>query len=355
MSKGHSCRHCAAKRRSLDKFLASRAKAYAEIASIGLEPLEPYPGTLVPWKSRCLTCGTFVNPSVGNIRAGRTKSCGHGCRQRELPHKWSRQTIAEFAELHGFELHEPVQQEQVGAAAKWHATCSACGTSTIIQPNRLPTNESGCRTCASRQSADRLRTPPDVAVAAMRRVDLEPQVPYINAQTPWPCICTKCGGDCSPTYWSVAQGRGTGLCLCPGGRGIRSDDDAYIYLMESAELGARKVGIGKAGSIRLSTNVWQGFPKVLEVAYCSGARAREVELAILKSIRRRDRGFVTQELMPFGGYRETFPIDGYTHITLKSHLSDVLIGSDAQNVTEMRLGGQPEAAALFTRTGGRNA
>lgn len=187
----------------------------------------------------------------------------------------------------------------------------------------------------------------------MRAVGLEPLTPYVNAQTPWPCVCTRCDGDCSPTYWSVAQGRGTGLCLCPGGRGIRADDAAYVYLMESREYGARKVGIGKAGSIRLSTNVWQGFSTVLEVAYCTGADARRAEALILASIPDSDRCAVARELMPFGGYRETFVTPGNEHITLATYLDGVLIGEDAQSVPEMRLGGVPEAAVLFAASSGR--
>lgn len=184
----------------------------------------------------------------------------------------------------------------------------------------------------------------------MRAVGLEPQTPYVNAQTPWPCVCRRCDGDCAPTYWSVAQGRGTGLCRCPGGRGIRGDDAAYVYLMESIEYGARKIGIGKAGSIRLSTNVWQGFPSVLEVAYCRGDRARAVENEVLASIPETDKRAVPGELMPFGGYRETFVTAGNEHVSLTRYLPDVLTGAAAQAVTEMRLAGSPEAAELFAST-----
>ncbi|WP_329583680.1 hypothetical protein [Streptomyces sp. NBC_01361] len=36
----------------------------------GVEPLEPYPGTGVPWRSRCRKCGHEVFPQHDNVRAG---------------------------------------------------------------------------------------------------------------------------------------------------------------------------------------------------------------------------------------------------------------------------------------------
>lgn len=35
-----------------------------------LEPLEPYPGSPVPWKCRCLRCGRTVTPTHSNIKQG---------------------------------------------------------------------------------------------------------------------------------------------------------------------------------------------------------------------------------------------------------------------------------------------
>lgn len=344
---GHRCRYCAARERARVKFERSRARAHAELAAIGLAPLGDYPGTTTPWPATCLTCGASVSPLVGNIRAGRTRSCGNGCRPRQRPNKWDHAAIIELAAVHGYTLAAPVDDEFDGVSAKWNGTCDSCGRTLVLQPNRMADGGSGCRPCAAAAASVRLRTPEATAVAAMRAVNLEPLEPYVNAQTPWACLCQRCQTECSPTYWSVAQGRGTGLCRCPGGKGLRDDDSAYVYLMESTVHAARKVGIGKAGSIRLSTNAWQGFARVLEVAYCDGATARRVERDVLAGIADADRAVVARADMPFGGYRETFRIEGNETVTLTAFFDEVLVGQSAMEVDEMRLAGRPDAAAWF--------
>lgn len=110
----------------------------------------------------------------------------------------------------------------------------------------------------------------------------------------------------------------------------------------------RKVGIGKAGSIRLSENAWQGFTRVLELAYCPGAAARAVERQLLQELTRRGRrGAVPPEEMPFFGYRETFPTAGNEDITLIGLAPEVITGAPAQAAPELRLADNPVAAAAF--------
>ena len=41
----------------------------------GLEPLEPYPGSMTKWRCRCLRCGIEVEPKWAQIQQG-----GGGCR-----------------------------------------------------------------------------------------------------------------------------------------------------------------------------------------------------------------------------------------------------------------------------------
>ena len=49
--------------------------AEAAMRAVGLEPLEVYPGSLRPWKCRCLKCGRTVMPCYSTIQRG-----GGGCR-----------------------------------------------------------------------------------------------------------------------------------------------------------------------------------------------------------------------------------------------------------------------------------
>jgi hypothetical protein len=43
--------------------------------AVDLQPLEIYPGSLRPWKCRCMTCGRTVTPCYSTIQRG-----GGGCR-----------------------------------------------------------------------------------------------------------------------------------------------------------------------------------------------------------------------------------------------------------------------------------
>lgn len=36
----------------------------------GAEPMEPYQGSGIPWRCRCLTCGHEITPRLGNVRSG---------------------------------------------------------------------------------------------------------------------------------------------------------------------------------------------------------------------------------------------------------------------------------------------
>jgi hypothetical protein len=44
--------------------------AVAEMQAAGVEPLEPYPASNAPWRSRCHTCGNEVSPRLNDIRQG---------------------------------------------------------------------------------------------------------------------------------------------------------------------------------------------------------------------------------------------------------------------------------------------
>lgn len=65
---GSGCRYCN------DTAIKPDA-ASALMNATGLAPLEPYPGSLRPWKCRCMKCGRTVQPCYSTIQRG-----GGGCR-----------------------------------------------------------------------------------------------------------------------------------------------------------------------------------------------------------------------------------------------------------------------------------
>lgn len=61
---GHSgCAYCAGKVVDLEE-------AAALMKQRNLLPLEPYPGSAVPWKSQCLVCGQQTSPRLSNLKIG---------------------------------------------------------------------------------------------------------------------------------------------------------------------------------------------------------------------------------------------------------------------------------------------
>lgn len=44
--------------------------AVADMRAAGVEPLEPYPGSGKPWRSRCYTCEHEASPTLNNVRSG---------------------------------------------------------------------------------------------------------------------------------------------------------------------------------------------------------------------------------------------------------------------------------------------
>lgn len=67
-------------------------QATALMRSAGLEPLEPYAGTDVPWRCRCTTCGTIGTPTHGSVKRGQggCGPCGRKNAGRGISRAWSR-------------------------------------------------------------------------------------------------------------------------------------------------------------------------------------------------------------------------------------------------------------------------
>jgi hypothetical protein len=72
-SGGTGCAACG-RRQAARAIMLDPDEAAAVMRGANLEPLEPYPGTRVPWRSRCLACGEEVAPHFESVQNG------SGCR-----------------------------------------------------------------------------------------------------------------------------------------------------------------------------------------------------------------------------------------------------------------------------------
>ncbi|MGS2641787.1 GIY-YIG nuclease family protein [Streptosporangium sp. LJ11] len=68
-ARGHQCWKCRSKNIAT-ALRFTEAEATAMMHDAGLEALVDYPGSMRPWKARCMGCGSTVMPMLHNIRAG---------------------------------------------------------------------------------------------------------------------------------------------------------------------------------------------------------------------------------------------------------------------------------------------
>ncbi|THA81203.1 hypothetical protein [Streptomyces sp. A0592] len=82
-----ACYYCSGTRQIPD------ADARAELLTLGLEALVPYPGSNEKWRSRCTTCKKIVDPTLCNAR--KTKSPCRFCAQRATDPEVAVETMKE--------------------------------------------------------------------------------------------------------------------------------------------------------------------------------------------------------------------------------------------------------------------
>lgn len=101
--------------------------AVAEVRAMGLEPEEPYPGSVGRrWKLRCTVCGRSHRYQLSGLRVGRR--CAHT--RGYLTNEEAEQ------ELHdgGFEPLEPYPGR---VSRSWRARCLTCGAVRHPSLNRI--------------------------------------------------------------------------------------------------------------------------------------------------------------------------------------------------------------------------
>ena len=206
---GGGCRACG-------KNVVDPDHAVAVMRAAGLEPLEPYPGSDIQWRCRCLTCDRDVTPRYNTVR-----KIGGGC-------IWCAGNRVDpdeaVAVMHSARL-EPLEPYP-GTAKPWRCRCTTCGREVLPRHANIRNGSGGCAWCAGNI------VDPDEAVAVMRSAGLEPLEPYPGTAKPWRCRCTKCSREVQPRYGSIRRGQG-GCVWCAG---KRVDPDEAVAVMRAAGL-----------------------------------------------------------------------------------------------------------------------
>ncbi|MFE3263682.1 hypothetical protein [Streptomyces sp. NPDC059215] len=196
----------------------------------GAHPIEPFPGTQLPWACRCLTCNEVSAPRYNDVINKGTGVCNKTCRSLKIAAKLIRDGANAAAVMlsYGWETLE----EYPGAGKQWSARCVHCG---VIKPKRLShvqKGRGGCTNCAGRDVTD------ETARKLMSEADLEPLVEYPGSMQPWLSRCRRCSHIGMPTYAKV-RFRGHQCWSCRSGKiseTLRLDDQEAISSMLTGAL-----------------------------------------------------------------------------------------------------------------------
>lgn len=192
------CGYCGHKKAGAKRREIGSKKAIELLRNAGCEPLEPYPGSSVPWKSRCIKCDAFTKPRLGAIQSGQggCRKCGikSGASQR----MYTSQEAMQIALRKKLKPLEPYR----GSLQKWKCKCLNCGKVSSPSFSAIRDGKYGCLWCAKKI------VNPQEARKKMVKAKLEPLVAYPGSDVNWLCRCMKCNRQVTPAYGSIRAGQG---------------------------------------------------------------------------------------------------------------------------------------------------
>ena len=192
------CGYCGHLRGGAKRKELNSKQAIAMMREAYCEPLVPYPGSAVPWKSRCMKCDSLIYPRLGSIQSGQggCRKCGIDKRTKSLMLS-EKEAIGRLKKL----KLKPLESYP-GTAKPWKCECLRCGS--IVKPrlNYLDRSVYGCAVCAGKVVDEAF------AISLMKKANLVPQVRFPGSDRPWTCTCKKCKREVAPRYSSVKAGQG---------------------------------------------------------------------------------------------------------------------------------------------------
>lgn len=138
------CRPCAAKARGIAQRNPEEI-VETVFRNHNLEPLEPYQGTDVKRRCRCITCGATVETMYKEITGGKRTGCRY-CGYRKLGRSMtlSQEIVDALFQAKGLEPLEPYK----GASTARRCRCNKCGREVSPQYASLKQGQGGCKYCA---------------------------------------------------------------------------------------------------------------------------------------------------------------------------------------------------------------
>ena len=199
------CGYCGHQRAGAKRRELGSAQAIQMMREAFCEPLVPYPGTGVPWKSRCLKCDSLIQPRLGGIQSGQgaCRKCGMASGAKARMHTEEQATkIALKKKLIPVEPYK-------GNTKRWKCKCTRCGKISSPYFSAIRDGKYGCLWCAKKI------VDPTAARQMMQKAGLEPLVAYPGSDVGWLSKCRKCNREVTPAYGSIRSGQG-GCKWCKG-------------------------------------------------------------------------------------------------------------------------------------------
>ena len=283
-----------------------------------LEPLEPYKNSDSPWKCKCLKCGEVVKPAYASIRRGQggCVSCGREATasSHRYTHEMTYKTM-EKANLEPLELYK-------ASDTPWKCRCMVCQKIVYPMYSNINSGNSGCLYCAGAKVDE------EDAIALMRKHGLEPLEPFIDSKKKWKSRHLKCGNIVYPLYNTI-QNRGGGCSTCAD-YGLTYTAPAYLYIMQHDVYQSIKVGISNndATPNRVRSHEIEGWKLCKSFNLISGQIAEDVENEVLNWLR-QDKGLgihLNKDMMKQGGYSETVDANEISTVEIEKYVKKTIKG-----------------------------
>lgn len=297
----------------------------------GLEPLEDYPGSGTPWRSRCQRCGAEVAPRYVNVqqRGGGCQTCWEARRGEATSlGRWGAAglvTPERAAEAFRAAGLVPLGPYPGSTLTPWPSSCDGCGAE--VAPSYASVRDGArCAECGHGRSArTRLARQAPAAVARLARHGLVPAEPYPGSEVPWRCRCTRCGTECSRVLEGLGRPGRVDCPSCDAYAGWRPDAPARVYLVTHPRLGAHKVGVCSVTSpVRMAQHRAAGWHVYRATPPMPRAEAARVESQVLRHL--RDvlglGPYLAAGVLPYSGHTETVDADAIGLPTLWQLVTD---------------------------------
>lgn len=193
------CRYCAG-------VYLDEADALEALGKAGYKALVPYPGSQLPWKAECKTCGKVSSPTLSNIR-----TLGSGCKfcAAQLKAEVKKPSIESV-----IALLESAKLQPLGNFS-YENNKSAIACRCLVCNNTISPTYSSLRVGRGCPYCSKKRVDKASAVNLMLQKGLEPLTPYASSSSPWLCKCMTCQREVTPTYSAVKSGQ-SGCAYCAG-------------------------------------------------------------------------------------------------------------------------------------------